>query len=847
MSGQVINIVRGAARKLHKADRDELLQIHDQYKKMGREMIRRAVVEHNRVDILATEILGYEVQPFHLAMMRFQFLHPHSLQLAFRGCGKTVSCTVTKAIHLLIKNRNLRILLASKSKSNAEGFLKEIRTHFEQNTRLIETFGEFYDPAKVSKWDNTEIEVVGRDRVIRESSITCVSVESAVVSRHFDCIAEGSLVYTSKGLVPIETIGVGTRVLNKDGMYTNVIATKSRSATELVSIDVAAQPEPVRCTPEHPVLCWRGDSIRWLEAQAIEAGDHTVLPVSSNGTGATRLGRAAGTRVNQLLRNRNVWRLIGYWLGDGCATPGDRVRISFGAAENEIIDDARRIVEEVLEVPFRGSYTKSSTFLAAFVDLDFKSILNRFGSHSYNKIIPAFAVQAARQHQAQLIRGYFRCDGCLGEGRWTANSTSRSLAAGIHQVLVGLSVPATVGFERPAGKMVIVGNECATRDLYVVGSSHPTMHAIMGTRAAWNPQPASGFAVPGAYMTRVRSVSRECGDFTVHDIQVKDGESFVVPGACVHNCIISDDLVDEDNARTKHMRDKVRTWYYQTLDPTLMPPDPDVPHVGEHHILGTRYHFDDLYGHLMSNELNQHHQVIPALDEKGRSPWPEKYPPVWLQEKKVKSGTIIFNCQYQNDTEAMKGEIFQYDQCLQVPADDYPKDLKVYAGVDLCITGKDKDDQFAMVIIGCLGKVGAGKKSDFSVFILDYYAGHLRFVRQTKKILELHSQWDPVLTGIETVAYQEAQLDTVEELRPMGNFVGIKTAKDKLTRAWKLSPLFEAERVSFKKGLHGPMIDQLVQFPNYRYKDLFDALDLAIAAAKRRPRKKNKRREPRLM
>ena len=325
---------------LKAADKPELVGYYTHCRAMGSAWIRKQVLEYNRIDILAAVVLGLKVQPFHLALQQFQFRHPDNLQLVFRGAGKSTTCTVTRAIFLLLKDPLLRILIDSKTAQNAEGFLTEIKNHFENNELLREVFGLYFDSRKCPKWDNREIIVLPRtsSRDVRarhkESSITCVGVEGTVVSKHYDVI-------------------------------------------------------------------------------------------------------------------------------------------------------------------------------------------------------------------------------------------------------------------------------------------------------------------------------------------------------------ISDDLVDEENSRTQYMRDKTRTWYYQTLLPTLEPPDNEVEHRGEHHRLGTRYHYADLYGHLIANELKGAYQIIPALDEHRRSPWPEKYSAKWFDKRRRESGLIIFNAQYQCDTEAMKGEIFGYDLCQQIPLEDWPshKSLRVYMGV----------------------------------------------------------------------------------------------------------------------------------------------------------------------
>jgi predicted phage terminase large subunit-like protein len=477
-------------RSLETAERSEILGYYQHIRSMGNEWLRRQILKNDRVDILAGAVLGLEVKPFHLAMMRFQFQHPDNLQLAFRGSGKTTTCTVTKTIHLLLKNPNLRILLASKTITNAQGFLKEIKNHFESNEFLAELFGEYYDARKVGKWDESEIEVLPRSVPNKEASVTTVGAGSTVVSKHYDII-------------------------------------------------------------------------------------------------------------------------------------------------------------------------------------------------------------------------------------------------------------------------------------------------------------------------------------------------------------ISDDLVDEDNSRTKLQRDKLRTWYYQTLDPTLEPPSKDVIHRGEHHRLGTRYHWDDLYGHLIGNELKNSHQIIPALDERGRSPWPEKFPPKFFIQKKRKSGLIIFNAQMQCDTEAMKGEIFQYDDCQQLGPGAFPETsegLQVFMGVDLAIKEKETTDKFAIVVIGVTTDRSA-------YYVLDYFEDQLRFTKQTSKIIEWYRRWKPIRVGIETNAYQDSQAQNLKDREPDIRLRAIQTDVDKITRAWKLSAIFEDKRVFFRTSQQ-LLIEHMVLFPNHRYKDLFDAFELCIRASKIKGRRRRREYEP---
>ncbi len=493
MQGQVAKVIPllpGGSRALEKADREHLINYATSYRSARDEWLRREIIEHDRIDLLAREVLGYKVKAYHAGMLRFQFLHPDNQQWGFRGAGKTSMLTVTKAIHLLCKCRDMRILIASKTVGNSEGFLKEIKAHLEGNTRLIELFGTFYDPHRVGKWDNREIEVVGRKTMAKEASVTCVGVEGTVVSRHYDVI-------------------------------------------------------------------------------------------------------------------------------------------------------------------------------------------------------------------------------------------------------------------------------------------------------------------------------------------------------------ISDDLIDEDNARTKHMRDRVRTWYYQTLIPCLEPAAGKVPHQGEHHRHGTRYHYDDLYGHLQKHELKDHTNIVKALSEDELSPWPEYYPPSHFKKIREISGSIIFNCQFQCDTESMRGEVFQYDDCQPVEDADVPSNLHIYMGIDLAISKKQTADMFAVVV--------GGIDSADNCYVIDYFEGHLRFSEQTAAIQRLYRQYDPVRAAIETNAYQAAQYQRLKDRDREMRLVGIHQDKDKTTRAHKLSARFEAKRMYFRRST-AKLVDQLVGFPGHRYDDGFDALDMMIGVSQRRARRRRRRTtEPGLM
>ena len=201
---------------------------------------------------------------------------------------------------------------------------------------------------------------------------------------------------------------------------------------------------------------------------------------------------------------------------------------------------------------------------------------------------------------------------------------------------------------------------------------------------------------------------------------------------------------------------------------------------------------EDLYGHLIANELKTHTHVIPALDKNGRSPWCEKYPPKWFDEKRRKSGIIIFNAQYQCDTEAMKGEIFRYDDCKIVDGSEIPNNLKKFMGVDLAISLNQSADHFSIVVIGV--------DDNGNRYVIDFYDGQLRFGEQTKTIKRFYRRHDPIRCAIETNAYQQAQYQKLKDDDKDIRLSPVQQHKDKVTRAWKMTPIFEEGRMFFREN-----------------------------------------------
>lgn len=303
--------------------------------------------------------------------------------------------------------------------------------------------------------------------------------------------------------------------------------------------------------------------------------------------------------------------------------------------------------------------------------------------------------------------------------------------------------------------------------------------------------------------------------------------------------IIGDDLVGLENARTEKQRANLKEWFYSSLFPTL---EPD----GEIHILGTRYNPLDLYEDLIKSKsyIVNVQQAIRKVGGKECSLWEEKFSLERLKQIQKDSGKIIFNMQYQNDTELAKGKIFKakyfhYYEEYKIDYDfqtakiriknadgiDQWKKVRLCFGCDLAISEKETDngDYFVLMVIGV--------DDERNVYVLDYVKERLTFNTQLNTIISYGRDKYPMVEriGVEANAYQKS---LPQELRRLSllPIININTSKDKVTRAMRRSANFENGKVSFREGMDD-LEECLLLFPEVEHDDLFDALDFAMNMA----------------
>ena len=512
-----------------------------------------------------------------------------------RGTFKSSLGCVAYPMWLLERDPNVAILLDSELYTNSRNFLREIKGHYASD-KYISVFGDRRGPS----WGESEIVVSHRTKNVKEASITVGGIGTTKVGQHYDCLHPDTLVLTSNGYSKIKNMRPKMRVLTSNGRFESVRTVAQKwTDKNMVGIRSNYQSEMNWVTEDHKIYVWRDNGLQWVEAKDISVTDRMAIPIPS---GHTRQVSKVNQRINKLLVQKDIWRLIGYWLAEGCRTVNETnaVRLCFRHDE-AWIDDVKAIVETYLGVPCRISKrTRSNTRIVRFSDPDMKEILSKFGTCAKDKHLPPMALNAHFSDQREMILGYWRGDGSQCGKTIQMGSISHDLLSGIQLVLARFQISSGISRAKEAGFGKIANQPVAWHNAaWNLHTTSPMMHLFLGQSAELNTKPFQSFFIPGFWIVGIQELKSKRYNGPVFDIEVANCHDFYSPGMIMHNCIIGDDYNSNHNSNTPEKCQKVIDhvrYNLNILNPT-----------GEYMWIGTRYAERDVIGWLLKDILNEPH------------------------------------------------------------------------------------------------------------------------------------------------------------------------------------------------------------------------------------------------
>lgn len=302
-----------------------------------------------------------------------------------------------------------------------------------------------------------------------------------------------------------------------------------------------------------------------------------------------------------------------------------------------------------------------------------------------------------------------------------------------------------------------------------------------------------------------------------------------ITGKGAHVLVIDDPVKNREDAESANNREANWDWYTSTAYTRLAPG-------GGVLVILTRWHDDDLAGKLLSaaQEGGDEWTVVkyPAIAEEneefrshGEALHPERYDVEALQRIQRAVGPRDWSALYQQNPVADDGDYFSRDMIQYFDPEDIDLDrMKFYCAWDLAIGKKDRNDYSVGMVVGI--------DEMEHIFIVDVVRGRFDGFELVEQILDMYETWRPSIVGIEKGHIEMALGPFLEKrVRERGlyeaYFKDLKTGRrDKEARARAIQGRMQQGMVHFPKNevFTGPLIAELLRFPNGVHDDQVDAL-----------------------
>ena len=306
-----------------------------------------------------------------------------------------------------------------------------------------------------------------------------------------------------------------------------------------------------------------------------------------------------------------------------------------------------------------------------------------------------------------------------------------------------------------------------------------------------------------------------------------------------YDLIIFDDIVTDRNITTVDQMDKVENCYQDAL--SLLLPG------GELVMVGTRWHFGELYGRILARDTGSGRWQTYIRDgEVGPDGTPFPYAQIgltkeFLAQQKAEQGSAKYSCLYRmspqdDETATFKVKDFTFYQPVQSDAyKQWLSQLYITCVLDpIPPPTSDHGDDAAITVVGT--------DAEHTLYVLDAVADRMSPEQQIEEVMSLHAAWKFRKLGVETNAFQRMLWAMLEQRlkaarsdprwQPFSiiEFTGI-TQGNKEQRIQGLQPWHERGLLKFPgtklellSGVWSQLAYQMLQFPHSQKDDLVDSL-----------------------
>lgn len=304
--------------------------------------------------------------------------------------------------------------------------------------------------------------------------------------------------------------------------------------------------------------------------------------------------------------------------------------------------------------------------------------------------------------------------------------------------------------------------------------------------------------------------------------------------------IVDDPIKGREEADSPTIREKLKSWYssvvYTRLDPG-----------GAIVLVATRWHDDDLIGHVLREHAHENWEVIdfPALGDEGEALWPERFDAEWLLRRKRTLPSRDWDALYQQRPQSEEGSIIK--RGFWKPWTEQPPAAPqmVLISLDPAYTADQENDRSACTVWWLFADERDGRQA----LLLRYaWAKRLEFPGLVQELEDTAKHFGvrrvPLRVVIEAKASGLSVIQEIRRRQPDLSVWAISPQGDKVARAYATQPAFEAGKVFAMarmerlgdEGVAEPVfrpwarevIDECAVFPRSSLDDLVDSTTQAI-------------------
>lgn len=297
------------------------------------------------------------------------------------------------------------------------------------------------------------------------------------------------------------------------------------------------------------------------------------------------------------------------------------------------------------------------------------------------------------------------------------------------------------------------------------------------------------------------------------------------PDAMILDDPISDRTVQNEDQLAKSKQK------FRELQALLDPPNERDPVKGTMIVIGTRWHWHDLYSFIM-NELHDYYDVhVRRAIEGGRCIFPKKFSKETLAELRKTMGEWVFSSQMMNEPVDSESALFSMElinrQTWKGDKHEFLERIpnRRYMTVDPAWAGDDATG----IIVACMTEYA-------KIYVLDAIRSKLKPDDMLDQVVSLAQTWRVDKIGFEgVIGGQEwliknlqQRLDDARYNAPVIPLSHGNRSKD--VRILGLQPELMAKRLYIHES-NEQLRTELLQYPRSGYRDLLDATEMMVRVA----------------